>query len=231
MNDGAEHDKKALALAITALGAKDIDGRWKIYLEKALVERERAYGDKKIESNIPSAPTTKPKEIKKEEREVDILLGRAKERLVRHETTELKEKTPPWPGLEEELREKTKSLDIASCTELAVALHMMGFNELAIKVLRRHKKTWDTKHKLLHIDFYIASGRYLEALEEAESLMKADPTNSDLLYACLYDMAQAQAGLKDWDRAVAILKALALHRPDYRDVQRLLAKWTSRHDL
>lgn len=105
---------------------------------------------------------------------------------------------------------------------LAVALHNMEQNELALQVLQKidgNDKHW------LEIELLIESERYLDVLNLVQQMERADSVNIESLLAYMYTKARAYYGLGKHEEAVAILKSIVEKRPNYRSAHSLLQQW------
>lgn len=137
----------------------------------------------------------------------------------------LKEKMSLWPQLKEKLESIKPSLSAQDCTELSVALSEMGLSDLALQVLNYQKTNWTIKEEFLEIRYLLDSLNFITALEKSQSMTKKCVTNSSNLKMTLYYTAHAYYGLNDKEQAVAVLKGIKAHDPNFYNVSELIRIW------
>ncbi len=256
MHNGAIAEDRLLSLALSALTFHHSDPRWKNVVEDQLstrikknfalreklvnefqfYKREKLNDEAKnvleqLKEMFPDDEFIKVSDQKLEEVGVNHRLKTLREKfpIKRFEIKKIEDDNVEWTELDVFLRDNIKDFDLESVYDLSIALHEMGFYDMALKVLRQKKRKWTAREKLLHVDFLLAEGSYVEALAESQTLIAEDPTDTELSYACLYNMAFAHHGLNDIGSAIAILKGIFAHLPTYRNIAQLISDWeTSR---
>ncbi len=161
-----------------------------------------------------------------QEREVDESLDRIKKTFERRtRPRHLKFDSEDWLELSKTIKDVQQSWNSDLCFEMAVGLFQMGLSADALNMLETHKAQWGEKEKFLELEILVQTEKFAEALESAQGLILEFKNVPESLTGALYFAAKAYYGLEDFEQAIAILKALIAHRPNYRDALILLSQW------
>ena len=113
--------------------------------------------------------------------------------------------------------------------DIVVMLSSTGSIHLALEFLESRLDT--EERKWIYLDLLLEDRQFFKCLNFVEQTFMQTQANSETAFALNYVKAQAYYGLKEYDKAQAILQDLVSLRPQYRSAKALLSQWKSEEEL
>ena len=128
-----------------------------------------------------------------------------------------------------ESKEHTKQLTLL--LEFTTMLEQMGQPDRALTLLEKFPPNGDVcrdnpSYDWLLVELYLKSQREVDALAHLQELESRYADDPETVFAVSYARAKAMIGLKQNNKAIAILDTIVRLRPDYRDAQYWLSQIT-----
>jgi len=107
--------------------------------------------------------------------------------------------------------------------DISVSMHMMGFSQEALDVLKRAPMT-ESKH-WLELELLMDTEKYLEVLSKCDWLENANAESVDAISTVLYTRARAYRGLGQNKVALETLQKLRKFNPEFALANTLQLEW------